>query len=98
MERIRREFGKNPQELREQRYQDYLDGHGRYGKNIKLLQRAEFDSLADESGRYYERLAKGGKLKPREEKRHSELLQLTLAMVYLWDGLVPENPPSQKPQ
>src|SRR5208283_3821341 len=91
MNRVERDFGKSPQELRGQRYRDYLDGYGRYGKNLKFLQRAEFDALADECEGYSVRLAKGEKLTPQEEERLSELLGLTLMTSYAWDGLVPEN-------
>lgn len=98
MDRIRRDFGKGPQELREQRWLDYVDGYGRYGRNIEFLPKSRFDMLADECESYSDKLAKGEKLTPQEEKRYSELQQLTLATSYAWKDLVPENPPIRPPQ
>jgi hypothetical protein len=75
-------------------YAEYVNAYGRFGGERQFLSFEEFLRLNRERGRLLSRTILGGEQLPEaDQQRLSELTDTLLSEPFLWDDLVPENPP-----
>jgi SEC-C motif len=84
----------NPDEDERRLYAEYVDLYRRFGGERPFLTPPEFARLNHERAMLLGReILQGLQLTQAEQHRLDELSDLLLAEPWLWDDLVPENPP-----
>ena len=85
---------KDPDEDEQQLYAEYVDLYRRFGGDRSFFSREEFLRLNHERAMLLARpMLQNQQLSPADQRRLEELTDVLLSEAFLWDDLVPENPP-----
>ena len=88
----------DPDEDERQLYQEYVGLYGRFGGERPFLSQTKYHRLNHERALLIGRtIFEGQQLSEAEQRRLDELSDLLLSEPFLWDDLVPEDPPRRKP-